>query len=220
MTVADSITSALRRFGRSMVLRRKTWNGNDVSEEDVTIYGVTDGPLSFELTDGTDRVSDLKVTFANAQIAEAEWPGPPQKLDELIIDDGQPRTITAVETKYLGPQVLVFVANVQPLSYDRYITIQRFTATADDYGEQSKSWTDVGAVLASKVDVSGSEDPSADQLTALVVTRFRVRWSETLADLSPLDRIVYEGQIYDIKVVKELQLKVGIEIFATARADD
>lgn len=219
MSVADSITSALTRFGRPMILRRKVWDGNQHSSVDVSIFGVSEGYLSLELTDGSSIAGTAKVTFSNAQIAAASWPGPPQKLDEIIIDDGQVRTIEAVETKYLGSEVLVFVAEVQALSFDREIRIERYTATDTEMGGETQEWAELATVIASKVDISGSEDPAAGSIQAAVVTRFRVRWAPVLADLSPLDRVVYEGRVYDIKAVKEQQLKVGIEILATASAD-
>jgi SPP1 family predicted phage head-tail adaptor len=219
MTVAESITNALTRFGRPMVLRRLTWNGNEATATDVSVYGVNEGFLSIQLTDGQSVSGTTKVTFSNAQIAAAGWPGPPRKLDELIIDDGQVRTIIAVETKYLGLEVLVFEAQVQALSFDRLITIQRRTVTQDGYGQEVETWTELAEVEASKVDLSGDEVPAAAQFAATVATRFRIRWDSELADLSPLDRIVYEGRTYDIKVVKEQQFKVGFEILTVAEAD-
>lgn len=222
MSVADSITNALLRFGRPMTLRRKTWSGNSYTTQDVQVFGVTEGPLSEQLTSGVAGAGEATVTFSNAQIAAADWPGPPEKLDELVIDDGEVRTIRAVETKYLGTQVLVFVAKVLALNYDRMIRIERSTVTGvDDYGAENVGWVELATVQASKLDLSGDETEAAAQLQALVVTRFRVPWSEDLADLNPKDRVVWpltDGTIYEIKGVKELQFKNGFEILTTALA--
>lgn len=202
-----------------MVLRRSFWDGHQLGSVDVNIYGVSEGYLSLELTDGQSIAGTAKVTFSNAQIAAAGWPGPPRKLDELIIDDGQSRTIQAVETKYLGTEVLVFVAEVGALSFDREIEIQRLTVIGqDDFNANIEDWALLATVEASKVDISGREDPAAASIDAAIVTRFRVRWQPVLADLSPADRVVYDGRTYDIQAVKEQQLRVGIEILATASA--
>lgn len=223
MTVADSITNALLRFGRPMTLRRLTWVGDVATPTDVAVYGVTEGMLSHELADGMSAPENVKVTFSNAQIAAAGWPGPPQQLDQMVIDDGQVRTIIGVEAKYLSTTVLVYICQVQAVSFDRYIRIERFTASTDPgSGEEIRTWSELATVIASKVDVSGNEKLDADEVSATVLTRFRIRWSPTVADLSALDRIVYPasgGKVYDIQTVKEQQFKVGIEVFALARAD-
>jgi Phage head-tail joining protein len=223
MTVSDSITNALLRFGRPMTLRRLTWAGDVATPTDVSVYGVSEGLLSHELADGMAAPANVKVTFSNAQIAAASWPGPPRQLDQMIIDDGQVRTILGVETKYLGGTVLVFVCDVQALSYDRYIRIERATSVTDpDSGEPILTWAELATVVASKVDISGNEKFEGNEVSATVLTRFRVPWSATLSTLGGMDRIVHpasNGKIYDIQTVKEQQFKVGLEIFATARAD-
>lgn len=219
MGVADSITNALTRFGRPMILRRKTWVGDVAQTQDVTVYGVTEGFLSEELASGISSAGEATVTFSNAQIAAAGWPGPPDKLDEMIIDDGQVRTIRAVETKYLGQEVLVFVAKVLALNYDRLIRIERATPTTDQYGDETHAWTELATVPASKIDLSGDENEVAAQLSALVVTRFRVPWSAEIADVTARDRVVYGGKVYEIKAVKELQFKVGLELLTVSQVD-
>jgi SPP1 family predicted phage head-tail adaptor len=217
MTVADSITNALLRFGRPMTLRRKVWNGDQPMTQDVTVYGVTEGPLSEELVDGVSSAGEATVTFSNAQIAASNWPGPPDKLDEMIIDDGQVRTIRAVETKFLGPQVLVFVAKVLALNYDRLVRIERYAVTGtDDYGGDILGWVGLVTLPASKVDLAGTENVVAAQLGAEVTTRFRVPWSSEIADLTAADRVIYptvNGKVYEIIAVKEMMLKAGFEIF-------
>lgn len=222
MSVADSITNALLRFGRPMTLRRKFWQDDSYTTQDVQVFGVTEGPLSEELVSGVSGTGEATVTFSNAQIAAAGWPGPPDKLDEMIIDDGEVRTIRAVETKFLGSQVLVFVAKVLALNYDRMIRIERLGAPVDDgYNTVPGEWADLATVQASKTDLSGDEAREAAQLSAVVVTRFRVPWSEEIADLDATDRIVcppIDGEIYEIKAVKELMLKAGFEILTVKAA--
>jgi hypothetical protein len=111
MSVADSITNALLRFGRTMTLRRNAWANGVATPTDVTVFGVTEGYTPQELVNGIMQ-GDSKVTFSNAQIAAAAWPGPPAKNDQIVID-GRTRTILGVESKYLGTDVLVHVVQVR-----------------------------------------------------------------------------------------------------------
>lgn len=222
MSVADSITNALLRFGRPMTLRRKTWVGDVASAEDVQVYGVTEGALSEQLVGGVSSSGEATVTFSNAQIVSAGWPGPPEKLDELVIDDGEVRTIRSVETKFLGTQVLVYVAKVLAINFDRLVKIERLGETGRDaFNEPIIAWSELDTVPASKLDLAGTENLVASQLSSEVSTRFRIPWTAEIADLSAADRIIYpsvDGDVYEIKAVKEVMLKGGFEVH-TVRAD-
>lgn len=111
MSAADSITNALLKYGRPMTLRRNAWANGVATPTDVTIYGVTEGYQPQELVNGVTQ-GDSKIKFSDAQIAAAGWPGPPQKLDQVIAD-GRTRTILAVDPQYLGTQVLAWFVQVR-----------------------------------------------------------------------------------------------------------
>jgi hypothetical protein len=111
MSAASSITNALLKYGRPMVLRRNAWANGVATPTDVTIYGVTEGYAPQELVNGITQ-GDSLVKFSNAQIAAASWPGPPQKQDQLIAD-GRTRTILAVDPQYLGTEVLAWFCQVR-----------------------------------------------------------------------------------------------------------
>ena len=103
---------------------------------------------------------------------------------------------------------------------DRKIELQRFTATTDpDSGEQVKAWAFLAYASASKMDVSDRERVASSEVAAEIGTRFQVRWTSTLADINPKDRLVFEGSTYQIVAVKEIGRRVGLEISAIARAD-
>lgn len=107
MGVSESITNALIRVGRPMTLRRR----NTSPPTDVSVYGVSKGYRPAELV-GQIKQGDSEVTFSNAQIAAASWPGPPVAGDYMVID-GKERSVAAVEPKYLGPVVVVYVCQVR-----------------------------------------------------------------------------------------------------------
>ena len=112
MSVADSISGALSRFGRAMTLRRNTLAAGNVHIPlDVTVYGRTKNYSPKDLIGGIVQ-GDTEVTISNKEIADAQWPGPPKKGD-IFRFEGRNAVIQAVEPKYLGTEVLVFVCQVR-----------------------------------------------------------------------------------------------------------
>lgn len=102
---------------------------------------------------------------------------------------------------------------------DRRITLERYTTTYNEFNEPVEAWTTLGRVWASKRDVSDRERVAAAEVSAEISTRFQIRYSSTVADLSPKDRLTYEGRIYNISAVKEIGRREGLEISAAAEAD-
>lgn len=102
---------------------------------------------------------------------------------------------------------------------DRRITIQRATTSADAYNEPIETWATLATVWAMKRDASDSERQRASETSAEITTRFQIRYSSTVAEINPKDRISYDGKTYDIWGVKEIGRREGLEISATARAD-
>ena len=102
---------------------------------------------------------------------------------------------------------------------DRRITLERFIETTNLFNEVIKDWQPLATVWASKEDIRDSERFQASQVSASITTRFQIRYSPSLSDLSPLDRLTYDGRLYEIVAVKEIGRKEGLEITASARAD-
>lgn len=112
MSVAGSISNALLRFGRPMILRRTTLAaGSQLIPLDVTVYGTTKNYAADELIGGIIQ-GDTEVTFGNAEIEAAQWPGPPRTGDKVFPEEKQ-RSVISVESKYLGTDVLVHVCQVR-----------------------------------------------------------------------------------------------------------
>jgi hypothetical protein len=112
VSVADSISGALQRFGRTMTLRRISKGPASVTINlDVEVKGTAKNYRTGELISQISEV-DAEVTIANADIAAAQWPGPPKSGDKFIVD-GKTKNIESVEPKYLGSEILVFVCRVR-----------------------------------------------------------------------------------------------------------
>lgn len=102
---------------------------------------------------------------------------------------------------------------------DRRITLERFTSTRDVYNEEVQTWTTLATRSASFEPLSDGERFRASETAATASARFVIRHSTTVADLNPLDRLVFEGVTWQILRVKEIGRREGIEISATVRAD-
>jgi SPP1 family predicted phage head-tail adaptor len=97
---------------------------------------------------------------------------------------------------------------------DRRVEIQRRTQTQESNGEYVYTWATIATVWATVKDLRGAEFFSARQTNAEVTTRFYVRWIE---GVTVLDRILYEGRVYDIAQVSEMARRQGLDILAIAK---
>lgn len=100
---------------------------------------------------------------------------------------------------------------------DRRIGILRATATADAFNAPVETWSEVLQLWAAKRDVSDGERFRAGAMSAERMTRFQIRWSNAANTITPMDRVKFDGLVYDILAVKELERREGIEITASAR---
>lgn len=102
---------------------------------------------------------------------------------------------------------------------DRRVQFRRATM-ADDGFAASEAWGDYGsAVWAAKADISDGERWRAGAVAASITTRFRVRYSDFSAGITPNDRLACEGREYDITGIKEIGRREALEITAAARSD-
>lgn len=102
---------------------------------------------------------------------------------------------------------------------DRRITIERLGTTYNDDNEPVSVWTALATRWASKQDVSDGEKIRAAEVGATVTTRFQVRWDSVTETITAADRIIYDGQEYEVAGTKELGRREGIEITASRQND-
>ena len=102
---------------------------------------------------------------------------------------------------------------------DRRVTLQRFTSTVDAYNEPVLTWATLAVRWASYEPLSDGERFRAGETAADASARFVIRWSSTVEDLNPKDRLTFDGVTYQILRVKEIGRREGLEITAAARAD-
>lgn len=103
---------------------------------------------------------------------------------------------------------------------DRRVSLLRAsTLSTNDFNEAVTTWRVLASVAANVVPVSDGERIRAGETLSSMMSRFTIRYSSTVADLDPRDRISYDGRQYDIRGVKEVGRREFLEITAAARAE-
>ncbi|QTC88185.1 phage head closure protein [Brevundimonas pondensis] len=102
---------------------------------------------------------------------------------------------------------------------DRRIVLQRATITRDEFNAEVETWADLATVWASYRPVSDGERFRAGERAAEISARFQIRYSSIVKDVTPKDRLVFDGRAYAITHVKEIGRREGIELTAVGRGD-
>jgi SPP1 family predicted phage head-tail adaptor len=102
---------------------------------------------------------------------------------------------------------------------DQRIIIRRAYSSANAFNEPIATWSDLVTVRAGRRDASASESYRAQQVGAEISTRFTIRWSSQVADVSPLDRLACDGRDYNITAVRDVGRRLWREIDAVARSE-
>ncbi len=95
---------------------------------------------------------------------------------------------------------------------DQQITVQRSVTAIDDYGVPSTTWTDLVTVRAQVIQQSTEEfirNGASDE----TVVVFRTRWIE---DVTTADRVVFDEDNFNIKELKPIGRRKGLDIRAVA----
>lgn len=108
---------------------------------------------------------------------------------------------------------------------DRKIRIERSTQSVSDGGEPTEAWAEHAVRRASVAPVRGEERFGGEQWVAKEQVEFRIRWDSTVANISPLDRVIYPvgaatpANTFDVMAVHEIGRHEGLRIMAARRSD-
>lgn len=102
---------------------------------------------------------------------------------------------------------------------DRRITLQRAVTSRNTLGEPVDAWQDFAKCWAARDDVSGAERVRADAEEGVSTKFFTILWARSWQDLSPKDRLVYAGQIFNIRAVSEIGYHKQLIVEAFAPVD-
>jgi SPP1 family predicted phage head-tail adaptor len=103
---------------------------------------------------------------------------------------------------------------------DHRITLLRKTAGKDAFGGEIEAWAPLCPdVWASKTDLRDAERIRAQQVGAVMTTRFVIGWSPETAALDAGDQVACEGKRYAISGVKDLGTRRDREITAAVQSE-
>lgn len=81
---------------------------------------------------------------------------------------------------------------------DTLVSIQRFTSTQDDYGEEVQTWAELGKEWAALFFGTGTERREAAREQGEQAATFNVRANDITRGIRIRDRIVLDGENWDI----------------------
>lgn len=102
--------------------------------------------------------------------------------------------------------------SLDPGTLNRRLTVERYTLVAGPWNDEYV-WTDLRTVWAAMAYDSADEDFAAGQAYARRVVTFTVRFT---SDITAVDRVRCMGVTYDVKGLKEIGNRDGLEIKAEA----
>lgn len=97
---------------------------------------------------------------------------------------------------------------------DKSITIERVTTTVDEYGTPIEGWATVAAVRAQIIQSTTEEFMKGWGTSTEAAIVFRIRH---LDGITPADRVTYDGRAYDLKEIKELGRREGLDLRCVAQ---
>ena len=92
---------------------------------------------------------------------------------------------------------------------DKTISIERLGLTVDDYGTETEGWTNIATVRAQLVQSTTEEFLRSFGNTSETAVVFRIRYRD---GLKVADRVTMQGQAFDLKEIKELGRRDGLEL--------
>ena len=97
---------------------------------------------------------------------------------------------------------------------DRTITIERATTAVDDFGTSQETWASFARMRAHVIQATTEEFMRGYGASSEAVIIFRIRHHPgiTLAD-----RVCFDGRLFDLKEIKELGRREGLDLRCLAR---
>ena len=103
----ERIAALIAQFGQPVTLQRLT----GTIRHEVVCQAIVRGYEPVQLI-GNIIQGDRQVAISNAEIADAQWPGPPRANDRCVID-GRTTTILACDTRRLRNEIVLHLIQVR-----------------------------------------------------------------------------------------------------------
>ncbi len=104
------------------------------------------------------------------------------------------------------------MAGMDAGNMDRKIRIERAITVDDGLQERPGGWELLAEPFASYTPAPGAERFEMRGRRAQMPVTFGIYWQAALADLSTIDRVVYDGRAFDITGTNEVGNREGIHI--------
>lgn len=102
---------------------------------------------------------------------------------------------------------------------DVTVTFQRVTIERNALGEGVETWSTLATRRAQRADVSDAEALRAAEVGSQLTTRFKIRYSSEVGNLNAHDRLLFDGDTYNIVGVKVVERRRWLEVSAVRRSD-
>lgn len=96
---------------------------------------------------------------------------------------------------------------------DKTIVLQRRGETVNEYGTVTEGWNTLASVRAQVIQQGSDEFLQSAGTTTQTAIIFRIRYRD---DLLLEDRVTYQGQAFDLKEIKELGRRQGLDLRCVA----
>jgi hypothetical protein len=106
----ERIAALISQFGQPVTLQRMSGTTTQI-RHDVVCQAIVRGYEPVQLI-GSIIQGDRQVTTTNAEIADAQWPGPPRSGDRCVID-GRTTTIQACDIRRLRNEIVLHLIQVR-----------------------------------------------------------------------------------------------------------
>lgn len=99
---------------------------------------------------------------------------------------------------------------------DKIISIERSGVTVDDYGTPTEGWNPVATVRAQVIQSTTEEFMRAFGSSSETAIVFRIRH---ISGIVLGDRVTHDGRVFDLKEIKELGRREGLDLRCAAQGN-
>jgi SPP1 family predicted phage head-tail adaptor len=99
---------------------------------------------------------------------------------------------------------------------DRRVRLERRVEETDDSGQSRQRFLPLAEVWARVEPLGGREGFGRQQWVATGDVRFTIRWRD---DVTPLHRVVHDGQVFDVMTVAEDGRREALLVVGRARTE-
>ncbi len=215
-------TAVIRTLGTSVTIRQLTHGPLDATTG-VSTPTQRDTVVKATIAEYTSRDLSDTVLLGDRQVmvAAADLSFPPTTEDEVVIGMDTYR-ILDVESPQATDQAVMHMLQVRqrlavvtdPSKYDKQITIQSLTEGHDDRAGLTYTPATYATRWAAVIPLTGTERFAERRDRSVTQVRFEMRSDETTRAITPKMRVSWDGRLFDIHYLIDVESKeVEVHLF-------